>query len=674
MSDDIFIKHGSNFQQPYIARTPTSAQEYTVAQRTYQVATPGTQPFTYDNRSPINVQTVTNVQNVTTAQGNDQATYQHRSPFTYNHRSPLTYDHRSPLTYNHRSPSTYQHRSPLIYQITYQNREPSTYQHRSPLIYRTPTQTRTPSTYQHRSPLTYNHRSPFTYDHRSPFTYDHRSPSRTPSTYQHRQPLTYDHRSPFRSPFTYQHRSPSTYQHRTPSTYPRDAQIVYTYQATGQEPNIRDKQEPNIRNIQQPNIRDKQQSAQQPVIRDKQEPNIRNKQQSAQEPVIRNKQQPVIRDKQSPYIANKASPYIASAQNTVTSQRVITFSQLQHATISGTAGPWRTLYHHNENEAGENNFTFVFINVVRSGNDIIIYGVHHYTSGQASYEESKIYTGLNSTGTVKTIGNGTATTFAHKFEIARVVDAFNVATWTAKYAVTNQYGLNEGSFTAVNFGTSATTIPTTDISGSGAMYLRLRADSALEGDSHERRDRVTITFEASGQTSIVMPTIDMIASNEQQEGDEEEDECNQCCVHESMLIAVEEDMKSIHEIKIGDSVISHNFETGEDELVEVEDLIIVERDVDYKVNNLILTEDHPIYLQDGSKVSVNPDATLLNYKQEVEKVKVGDVMIKLDGTKEEITSIERYEGMHKNYAIKTKHNNFYADGVLVDSVLQRGKE
>ena len=45
-------------------------------------------------------------------------------------------------------------------------------------------------------------------------------------------------------------------------------------------------------------------------------------------------------------------------------------------------------------------------------------------------------------------------------------------------------------------------------------------------------------------------------------------------------------------------------------------------------------------------------------------------MIRIDGSEEEITSIERHEGMHKNYAIKTKHNNFYANGILVDSVIQ----
>ena len=147
--------------------------------------------------------------------------------------------------------------------------------------------------------------------------------------------------------------------------------------------------------------------------------------------------------------------------------------------------------------------------------------------------------------------------------------------------------------------------------------------------------------------------------------------CPYCCVHDSMLIATGDDMRSIYDIKIGDMVVSHNFETGQDELTEVTDLIIVDRDVDYKVNDLVMTEDHPVYLEGGRKASVNPNATLLNYKQEVDQLVVGDKMMKLDGSLEEITSIEKFEGEHKNFAVQTKYNNFYANGHLVDSVINR---
>ncbi len=148
--------------------------------------------------------------------------------------------------------------------------------------------------------------------------------------------------------------------------------------------------------------------------------------------------------------------------------------------------------------------------------------------------------------------------------------------------------------------------------------------------------------------------------------------CQFCCVHDSMLVATEEDMKSVYDIEIGDMIVSHNFETGKDEIVPVTDKIIVDRDVDYKVNNLIMTEDHPVYLEDGRIASINPEATKINYKQIVDQLQIGDKMMTLDGL-EEITSIEKYEGNHKNFALQTKHNNFYANGHLVDSVIDRGE-
>ena len=148
--------------------------------------------------------------------------------------------------------------------------------------------------------------------------------------------------------------------------------------------------------------------------------------------------------------------------------------------------------------------------------------------------------------------------------------------------------------------------------------------------------------------------------------------CFTCCVHDSMLVSTKEDMKSIYDIEIGDMIVSHNFETGQDEVVPVTDKIIVDRDVDYKINNLIMTEDHPVYLEGGRKASVNPEATKINYKQIVDQLQIGDKMITLDGL-EEITSIEKYKGNHKNFALQTEHNNFYANGHLVDSVIDRGE-
>ena len=302
MSDDIFIKHdknGGTFQQPFLARVPAAGQQPNIAQRVYQVATQGTQPFTYDNRISVNVRQPSDAQNPIIAQGVAQTTYQHRSPAIYTSRAPSIYNIQTPSTYQHRSPLTYDHRSPFTYQLNYQHREPSTYQHRSPLIYRTPTQTRTPSIYTNRQPLTYEHRSPFTYDHRSPLTYDHRSPSQTPSTYQNRQPLIYDHRSPYRSPFTYQHRSPFTYDHRSPSTY------------DNREPSIYQHRSPDTYQHQSPLTYDHRSPFRSPSIYQHQSPSTYDHRSPYRSPSIYQHQSPSIYDHRSPF----RTPIIVNTQN-----------------------------------------------------------------------------------------------------------------------------------------------------------------------------------------------------------------------------------------------------------------------------------------------------------------------------------------------------------------------
>lgn len=232
-------------------------------------------------------------------------------------------------------------------------------------------------------------------------------------------------------------------------------------------------------------------------------------------------------------------------------------------------------------------------------------------------------------------------------------------------------GTSPTTSVSTTFWTASAGSTTQDTPPSGINAVRYTS-FALEDFTDSGYDRVTLHFRHATLTDFDV-VVDIDTAAEGVAVDIPEEDCPQCCIHESMLIATEEDMKSIHDIKIGDKVISYNFETQSNELVEVEDLITIERDVDYKVNNLILTEDHPVYLNTGKKASINPEATLLNYKQEVDQIQIGDIMVKLDGTEEVIESIEKYEGTHLNYAIKTKHNNFYADGILVDSVIQEKK-
>ena len=323
----------------------------------------------------------------------------------------------------------------------------------------------------------------------------------------------------------------------------------------------------------------------------------------------------------------------------------------------------------------------------RTGTTIKIYarlqGLGTAAGGSA---DARTWPSLGQTGTATTLT--TASSFHNvNFEFAEITNidsGYNVGFtdaavtgFGAQHAsgeVTSQNMTNSSSPTtavSTTFWTASAGSSTQDTPPAGINYVRYESDAA-EDFADEGYDRVTLHFNHATLTDFDV-VVDIFTDAEGILLDEGEEDCPQCCIHESMLIATEEDMKSIHDIKIGDKVISYNFETQLNELVKVEDLITIERDVDYKVNNLILTEDHPVYLNNGKKASINPEATLLNYKQEVDQIQIGNIMVKLDGTKEVIESIEKYEGTHLNYAIKTKHNNFYADGILVDSVIQEKK-
>lgn len=323
----------------------------------------------------------------------------------------------------------------------------------------------------------------------------------------------------------------------------------------------------------------------------------------------------------------------------------------------------------------------------RTGTTIKIYArLQGIGDAAGASADASIFTGLGETGTETSL---TAASSFHNvnFEFAEITNVdsgykvgFTDAAVTgqnpqhASGEVTSQNMTNSSSPTttvSTTFWTASAGSSTQDTPPAGINYVRYESDAVVD-NSDVGYDRVTLHF-----THATLPAFDVVVDiSTEAEGilvDPGEEDCPQCCIHESMLIATEEDMKSIHDIKIGDKVISYNFETQSNELVEVEDLITIERDVDYKVNNLILTEDHPVYLNTGKKASINPEATLLNYKQEVDQIQTGDIMVKLDGTEEVIESIEKYEGTHLNYAIKTKHNNFYADGILVDSVILEKK-
>ena len=140
------------------------------------------------------------------------------------------------------------------------------------------------------------------------------------------------------------------------------------------------------------------------------------------------------------------------------------------------------------------------------------------------------------------------------------------------------------------------------------------------------------------------------------------------CIHEDHLVHTENGLMHINDIVEKDpKIFGYNVETDKIELADLIEIRTVKHDNLYIINDTKVTEDHILYADGYRPVSVKPDITKTNYGKDSEEIKVGDKLMKYDGSLEEVTSIKVLEGMHKTYTIKTELGNFYANDILVDS-------
>ena len=140
------------------------------------------------------------------------------------------------------------------------------------------------------------------------------------------------------------------------------------------------------------------------------------------------------------------------------------------------------------------------------------------------------------------------------------------------------------------------------------------------------------------------------------------------CIHEDHLIHTEAGEWLIDDVLMKDPKIwGYNTSTNQKELADLIEIRQVVHDNLYTINDTKLTEDHILYAENYRPVSVNPTKAKENYGKDSEEIKVGDKLMKFDGSLEEVSSINTLSGEHKTYTIKTELGNFYANGVLVDS-------
>ena len=142
------------------------------------------------------------------------------------------------------------------------------------------------------------------------------------------------------------------------------------------------------------------------------------------------------------------------------------------------------------------------------------------------------------------------------------------------------------------------------------------------------------------------------------------------CLHESIPVNTPNGDKLIGELNEGDLVYSYNLQTNQIEETIINEIQQPEHDNLYKVNDLLLTDDHPLFNINNELVSIEPELSLERYELESKQLKVGDKLKTIDNSDFEVMSIERYEGKYPTYTIFTDNENFYAGGILAHSEIK----
>ena len=198
-----------------------------------------------------------------------------------------------------------------------------------------------------------------------------------------------------------------------------------------------------------------------------------------------------------------------------------------------------------------------------------------------------------------------------------------------------------------------------DLSGDVTMHVRWRfTPHAVKTDAHTSNFHMTNN---GGHNSFV----DLFCSATSFGG---------LCLHESIPVNTPDGYKLFNELSVGDIVYSHNLKTNQIEETEIGTIESPVHDNLYKVNDLIITDDHPIFNDAGELLSIKPELSLKNYDIKTKELKVGAKLKTIDNGDYEVMNIERYKGEHLTYTLLTKNSNFYAGGVLAHSEIKASME
>ena len=478
-------------------------------------------------------------------------------------------------------------------------------------------------------------------------------------------------------------RQPSTYQHRVPTTYRNPV--------SQQEPNIRAAQSPYIAN--------------------------------AQSPYIANRQNPFIRSGQTPFTYNYRSP--GTYRNPVGYQLPFTYNYRSPGTYRNPVS-YQLPFTYNYRSPGtyrnpvnrQTPFTYnvqtpvpfisqspyIFTDEQQEDGNVNRYSSDAYSFGSSSSSSLtfKVYRNANGTphdivveGILEADGEDASILYRRRDDDTEIIS--NVYSETdgvpdSGYSYSDDPSLNVHTIEDVLVSGYTVRISYSYVGDQpfastpiGHQTLNTTAQTILYATNNSNKRAILFTvaatvtdfktgtvtgflhFEKSGSTTYNLPY------RWEFQVEAEEDECPQCCIHESMLVSTPEGNKHVNDIEVGEFIYGYNFETQQIEETRISRIKKLERDRIVKINDTIVTDDHPIYLADGTLTSTNPEGTLKNYHQEVSRLEIGQHMIDVNGNVVEVESIEPYEGTHSVYAIKTDLDNLYADELLMHSALRDKK-
>jgi hypothetical protein len=216
-----------------------------------------------------------------------------------------------------------------------------------------------------------------------------------------------------------------------------------------------------------------------------------------------------------------------------------------------------------------------------------------------------------------------------------------------------------GTFITLSTTSSSFDDGLSDLSGDVTMHVRWRfTPHAVKTDAHTSNFHMTNN---GGHNSFV----DLFCSATSFGG---------LCLHESIPVNTPDGYKLFNELSVGDIVYSHNLKTNQIEETEIGTIESPVHDNLYKVNDLIITDDHPIFNDAGELLSIKPELSLKNYDIKTKELKVGAKLKTIDNGDYEVMNIERYKGEHLTYTLLTENSNFYAGGVLAHSEIKASME